>query len=388
MPQEKMKITILMPCLNEEKTVGICIDKAKTFLDTNGYRGEVLIADNGSTDGSPAIAERLGARVIHVSDKGYGSALLRGIEAAKGEYVIMGDADDSYDFLDLRGFVEELDGGADLVMGNRFAGGIERGAMPFSHRYIGNPILSGIGRIFYRTDIGDFHCGLRAFRRDSILKLGLCTTGMEFASEMVVKAVLFKLKIAQVPCKLYPDGRNRPPHLRSLPDGWRHLKFLLIYSPKWLFYYPGLLFTILGFVLLSAIFIHPIELWGVQFEVTTMFYAAIALILGLQILQFAMYTDIYARRIGQFPEEPPTMKRIENFLGGKGVLLGLAFMLAGMAGVCATLWLWAKLGFGQVPDSSICMTAIMFGTLFVVGCQCLFSFFFINVLRMGTNRNA
>lgn len=383
MRTEKPEITVLMPCLNEEKTIGACIEKALAFLRESGRSGEVLIADNGSTDRSAAIAQGCGARVIRVEEKGYGSALCAGIEAAEGDYVIMGDADGSYDFLALQPFVDQLDAGADLVMGNRFLGGIEPGAMPFSHRYIGNPLLSAIGRVFYRTHVGDFHCGLRAFRRESIQKLGLCTAGMEFASEMVVKAVLFKLRIDEVPCKLYPDGRGRSSHLRSLPDGWRHLKFLLIYSPRWLFCYPGILLALLGFVTLTAIYIHPIRIGAVQFEVTTMFYAAVAFILGLQMLQFAMYTHIYARRIGQFPREGPAMKKLAAFVGGKGVLLALALMVAGFAGACVTLRLWADLGFGTVPDSGICKTAIMFGTLFLVGCQLLFSFFFTHVLGMG-----
>lgn len=227
MAEDRRTLTILMPCLDEEKTIGACIDKARAFLEANGYHGEILIADNGSSDRSASVAESRGARVVHVPDRGYGSALLGGIKAAGGDYIIMGDADGSYDFSDLQTFVDALDQGVDLVMGNRFLGGIEPGAMPFSHRYIGNPMISGIGRRLFHTDIGDFCCGLRAFRTDSILRLGLHTTGMEFALEMIVKAVRCKLKIAEAPCRLYPDGRDRPPHLRTLHDGWRSLKFLL-----------------------------------------------------------------------------------------------------------------------------------------------------------------
>lgn len=226
MADERLEITILMPCLNEEKTVKACVEQAKTFLDASGHHGEILIADNGSSDRSASIAEACGARVVHVPDRGYGNALRSGIAAAGGDYIIMGDADCSYDFLDLQKFIDALDNGADLVVGNRFLGGIEPGAMPFSHQYIGNPMISGIGRLFFHVDIGDFCCGLRAFHRERILQLGLNTPGMEFALEMIVQAVRCKLKIAEVPCKLYPDGRDGPSHLRTVSDGWRSLKFL------------------------------------------------------------------------------------------------------------------------------------------------------------------
>ena len=233
---EKTELTILMPCLNEEETIGLCIRKALSFLEQHQIKGEVLIADNGSTDQSRDIARRLGARVVNVEEKGYGSALLGGIRAAKGQYIIMGDSDDSYDFLNLMPFVSKLREGYDLVMGNRFKGGIEKGAMPFLHRYLGNPVLTFIGRLFFRIGISDFHCGLRGFRRESILAIGLNTPGMEFASEMVVKSALSGLKIAEVPTTLSPDGRSRPPHLNTWRDGWRHLRFLLIYSPRWMFF--------------------------------------------------------------------------------------------------------------------------------------------------------
>lgn len=256
----KQGVSIIMPCLNEERTVVTCIKKAYGFLSDAGLEGEVLIADNGSTDNSVKLARENGARVIHVQEKGYGSALAGGIKAAEFEYVIMGDADDSYDFSSLHGFIEKLNEGYELVMGNRFKGGIEKGAMPFSHRYIGNPLLSGLGRIFFKTNIRDFHCGLRAFRKSSIVRLSLCTTGMEFASEMVVKACLFNLKTTEIPCRLYPDGRNCPPHLRSIPDGMRHLEFLFLYSPKWLFAYPGVLLFLLGALFTIVLYIHPLQI--------------------------------------------------------------------------------------------------------------------------------
>ena len=326
-------LSIVMPCLNEEKTIGICIDKAKNFLKKAKLSGEIIIADNGSTDDSTMIATAKGARVIAVKEKGYGCALRGGIDAARYEYVIMGDADDSYDFENLQEFVNKLEEGYELVMGNRFKGGIEPGAMSFSHRYIGNPILSGLGRIFFRTKISDFHCGLRGFRKDSIEKLGLCTTGMEFASEMVVKAVLFQLKTAEVPCKLYPDGRERPPHLRSIPDGLRHLEFLLIYSPKWLFAYPGFIMTALGALIMLFLLIQPIHFGKVSFEVTTMLYSAGVMLIGYQMLQFAVFTCLFGKRIGQFPGYSGLIAGIVNWINRRGYVSALIFMLFGIGGV-------------------------------------------------------
>ena len=235
-----MELTVVMPCLNEAETVATCVRKAVKFIADSGISGEVVVADNGSTDGSQQLAEDAGARVVDIQDKGYGNALMGGILAARGEYVIMGDADDSYDFTNLMPFIEELRKGSDLVMGNRFKGGIEPGAMPPLHKYLGNPVLSFVGRLFFRSKIGDFHCGLRGFRKDSAIALGLQATGMEFASEMVVKATLAKQKITEVPTTLRKDGRSRPPHLRSWRDGWRHLRFLLLFSPRWLFFVPGI----------------------------------------------------------------------------------------------------------------------------------------------------
>lgn len=295
-------VSIVMPCLNEAKTLPICIMKAQKSLQKIGIEGEIIVADNGSSDDSVNIAYYHGVKVVNVEKKGYGSALKEGIRAAKYEYIIMGDSDDSYDFSNISPFIEKLDEGYDLVMGNRFKGGIEQGAMPFSHRYIGNPLLSGLGRLFFKTDIGDFHCGLRAFRKESIDKIGLCTSGMEYASEMVVKAVLFHLKITEIPCKLYCDGRNRPSHLRSIPDGFRHMEFLLIYSPKWLFAYPGVFSFLLGLLLTVAIYIHPLHIGRIQFEATTMLYSALMMLIGIQCIQFSVFSSMYAERIGQIPK--------------------------------------------------------------------------------------
>ena len=252
-----LELTILMPCLNEAETIETCIQKATGYLRSSGVVGEVLIADNGSTDGSVEMAQRLGARVVKVRERGYGAALIAGIEAARGRYVIMGDADDSYEFSNLEGFVSALRGGNELVMGNRFKGGIKPGAMPPLHRYLGNPVLSTIGRVFFNSPVGDFHCGLRGFNREAIAGLGLCSPGMEFASEMVVKATLKKLKITEVPTTLSPDGRSRPPHLRSWRDGWRHLRFLMLFSPRWLFLYPGIVLSLLGLASMVLVAARP-----------------------------------------------------------------------------------------------------------------------------------
>src|SRR5215468_8502145 len=270
-----------MPCLNEAETVATCVRKAIGFLSDSGISGEVLVADNGSTDGSQALAEEAGARVVPISDKGYGNALMGGIVAASGKYVIMGDADDSYDFTNLMPFVNELRKGADLVMGNRFKGGIAPGAMPPLHRYLGNPVLSFIGRLFFRSKIGDFHCGLRGFRRDSVLRLGLQATGMEFASEMVVKATLAGHRIEEVPTTLSPDGRSRPPHLRSWRDGWRHLRFLMLFSPRWLFFYPGLLLLAAGLVVGAAILPGPLAIGAVKLDVDTLAGACALMPIGV-----------------------------------------------------------------------------------------------------------
>ena len=379
-------LSVVMPCLNEEVTLATCIKKAQGFLEKSGLDGEVIISDNGSTDNSVKIAEELGARVVHVERKGYGSALQSGIEAAAYDYVVMGDADDSYDFSSLSGFVEKLDEGYELVMGNRFKGGIEKGAMPFSHRYIGNPFLSGLGRLFFRTKIGDFHCGLRAFRKDSIMKLGLCTTGMEFASEMVVKSVLFNLKIAEIPCKLYPDGRNRAPHLRSIPDGLRHLEFLLIYSPKWLFAYPGFILSILGLIFMVAIYIHPIQIGSVEFETTSMFYSAMAMIVGTQLLQFSIFTSVFGRRIGQLPKYGKVTEAMYKFANRHGYITGFIVCLVGLAGIIYTLCYWGGAGFGHLTTTWTYKTAIVFGSTLLLGLELLIFTVFIRVLQMGSNK--
>src|ERR1700674_6097231 len=285
--RDGVELSVVMPCLNEAATVGICVKKAIEALDRHRIRGEVIIADNGSSDGSQQIAREMGARVVNVERRGYGSALQSGIAAAHGQFVLMGDADDTYDFSQLDQFVAKLREGYDLVMGNRFRGKILPGAMPALHRYLGNPVLTGLGRLFFKSPVGDFHCGLRAFRKDAIEELGLRTLGMEFASEMVVKATAFGLRITEIPTTLAPDRRDRAPHLRTWRDGWRHLRFLLLYSPRWLFLYPGMALFVLGAVVGALLLPGPVMIGNVGFDVSTMMFAAMAILIGFQSIVFA-----------------------------------------------------------------------------------------------------
>ena len=374
---EKVELTILMPCLNEAETLEICINKASRFLSNHNIVGEILIADNGSTDGSQEIAERNGARVVAIAQKGYGSALIGGIENALGEYIIMGDADDSYDFSNLMPFVEKLREGYELVMGNRFKGGIAKGAMPPLHKYLGNPVLSTIGKIFYRSDINDFHCGLRGFQKEAISKLNLQTSGMEFASEMVVKSTLHKLKMAEVPTTLSPDGRSRPPHLRSWRDGWRHLKFLLIHSPRWLFLYPGLFFFIVGLILMSVLTLSPFSIGHVIFDVNTLLYGAMFAILGVQLTSFSIFSKVYSMNVGIIPKEDKFIKRISAFSLEAGIITGLFFFLLGLGTSIYAISFWGGENFGPLDHERIMRITIPSITSIVIGVQIIFSSFYL-----------
>jgi hypothetical protein len=345
----QLELTILMPCLNEAETIQVCVRKAVGFLRRAGVEGEVLIADNGSTDGSQALAEAEGARVVGVLDRGYGAALMGGIEAARGRYVIMGDADDSYDFERLDAMLDRLRSGAQLVMGNRFKGGIERGAMPFLHRYLGNPVLSFLGRLFFRAPIGDFHCGLRGFSREAMIALGLKSPGMEFASEMVVKAALAGYAIAETPTTLKPDGRSRPPHLNTWRDGWRHLRFLLLHSPKFLFIYPGAALTALGLFGVGVLSHGAVRLnAALELDIHTLIASCFAILIGVQLVMFGALARRYAMVEGFLP--PP--RRMQPFLLGltlESILLasGVVF-LAGLGGALWAVERWAELGFGPI----------------------------------------
>ena len=375
-----MELTILMPCLNEAETLEVCIRKAQGFLTRTGISGEVLISDNGSTDGSQQIAAGLGARVSHALRRGYGAALINGIEQARGRYVIMADADDSYDFEHLEPFVERLRAGADLVMGNRFAGGIEPGAMPPLHKYLGNPVLSAIGQLFFRPDVRDFHCGLRGFNRERMLELGLQTTGMEFASEMVVKASLARYRIEEVPTTLKKDGRSRPPHLRSWHDGWRHLRFLLIFAPRWLFVYPGLVAFFLGAIAVGVLSFGGVEIAGVGFDVTTMVYASALCVIGYQALMFFWLTKLYATQEGFLPASPRYRSVVAKWSAERGLLVGLALFIIGIAIGIIQVARWGSLDFGPQDASAVVRIAIPSALGIMLGFQTIMMSFFSGVL--------
>jgi len=352
------ELTILMPCLNEAETLEVCIRKARGFLERTGIHGEVLISDNGSNDGSQALAESLGARVVHAPRKGYGAALINGIAQARGRYVIMGDSDDSYDFSRLDAFVDALRGGADLVMGNRFQGGIAKKAMPPLHRYLGNPVLSTVGRVFFRTPVGDFHCGLRGFNRAAIQNLGLNTPGMEFASEMVIKATLTGMKIEEVPTTLSPDGRSRPPHLRSWRDGWLHLKLLLTYAPHWLFYYPGLALLAVGATLFTLLLGGPVTLGGMTFDIAALILASALIVVGFQMACFYALARVFAVRFKLLPSSP----RFERIFGwasvDKACQYGGLLLVAGIAAAVGSVAMWGLAGWGDLNPSIIARPAV------------------------------
>jgi hypothetical protein len=378
-----LELTVLMPCLDEAETLATCIDKAARCIHENGLAAEIVIADNGSTDGSQDIARAHGARVVDVPMRGYGAALMGGIAAAKGRYVIMADADDSYDFTALMPFVEKLREGWQLVMGNRFAGGIAPGAMPPLHRYLGNPVLTGIGNVLFASPVRDFHCGLRGFDAEAMRSLGLRTTGMEFASEMVVKASLSGLRIAEVPTTLSPDGRSRPPHLRSWRDGWRHLRFLLIYSPSWLFLYPGGLLTVLGVAGIALLATGDRTIGQVTFSTGTMLYAALAAVVGFEAVGFARFLKYLGARSGELPHDP-VFDRIESVLTLERTLVaGLVLAVAGVVGTVFALVSWSATGFGDLQAATAMRLQIPSVTAMIVGVQCLFSAFFMYALRSG-----
>ena len=378
----KLELTILMPCLNEAETLAVCIEKAKGFLKRAGVAGEVLIADNGSTDGSQAIAEKAGARVVAVKEKGYGAALGSGIAAARGTYVIMGDADDSYDFSALDAFVERLRAGADLVMGNRFKGGIAPGAMPFLNRYLGNPVLSFLGRVFFISSIGDFHCGLRGFNRDAIRALNLRTTGMEFASEMVVKAALSGLRVEEVPTTLSPDGRTRAPHLKPFRDGWRHLRFLLLFSPRWLFLYPGYALLLVGFFMLAFLSFGPFRIGKLELDVHTMLVACMLIIVGVQAISFAVIGRRFATHYGFIPRSEAWGHVLEALTLERILIIALVPLVIGVIALFWAVGFWASLDFGNIYAPFVTRAVILSMTGIVTGMQMVMTGFLSSMITI------
>jgi glycosyltransferase involved in cell wall biosynthesis len=371
-----------MPCLNEAETLAACIQSAQRALEELGLRGEVVVADNGSTDGSTVIARELGARVVEVQRAGYGSALIGGIEAADGELVVMGDADASYDFGAIGPFIERLRSGDDLVVGNRFLGGIEPGAMPWSHRWVGNPVLTRIGRVFFHAPVGDMHCGLRAFRKDAFERMHLRATGMEFASEMVIKASLKGMRVSEVPVVLRPDGRTRPPHLRTWRDGWRHLRFMLLFSPRWLFLYPGLALFAAGVVLSALLLPGPLRVGSVRLDIHTLLVAGFLALLGYQLVLFAVFTKLFAVREGFHPPNA-ALAHIERYVTLEvGLAAGALMALAGAVALVVAVISWQSVGFGNLDPSLTMREVIPAVVLLALGTQTVFASFLISILSI------
>jgi glycosyltransferase involved in cell wall biosynthesis len=385
---EPVELTILMPCLNEAETLARCIEKAKIGIQKSGVRGEIVIADNGSTDGSQAIAEKSGVRLVPVKAKGYGSALIGGVHAAAGEWIIMGDADDSYDFSDVSGFVKKFQAGDELIMGCRLpvgGGTISPGAMPWKNRWIGNPVLSFIGRLFFKCPAHDFHAGLRGFTKTAFEKMDLQTTGMEFASEMVIKSTLKGLKISEVPITLHKDGRSRPPHLKPWRDGWRHLRFMLLFSPRWLFLMPGIFLSLLGIIFAGALSMNDLKIGGIVLNVGTLVVASMTVIVGFQLVAFAFFTKVFAIAEGLLPDDPKLSRVFKILTLEKGIVLGLLVLFAGMILLARSVWIWHQADYGMLPSTEENLRRLIpAATLVVLGIQGIFSSFFMSALGLKT----
>jgi glycosyltransferase involved in cell wall biosynthesis len=379
---EPLELTVVMPCLNEAETLAICVDKALAALRDNGIAGEVVIADNGSTDGSQQIALDHGARVVPVPLRGYGAALNAGILAARGRYVLMGDADDSYEFAHIPRFLAELRNGSELVMGNRFRGGIGPGAMPPLHRYLGNPVLSFLGRFLFHAPIGDFHCGMRAFPRDAYERLALRTTGMEFASEMVVKASLTGQRMTEVPTTLKKDGRSRPPHLKTWRDGWRHLRFLLMYSPRWLFLAPGLLLMLVGAALMLWLVPAERPLGHVNLGVDTLAYATAAVLLGFQLVFFGLAAKVFATTEGLLPEDASFDRWFRYVTLETGLVVGALLVATGIGIALSSVMAWSHTGYGPLPPVEMMRRTLPAMLGLMLGTEVCFASFFLSLLGL------
>jgi len=376
------EVSVVIPCLNEAETLAICIEQVQAMFRTHHLNGEIIVADNGSEDGSLEIAEALGVRVVRVPRKGYGSALMGGIRAARARFIVMGDADCSHDFGDVPRLLEELRQGCDLVVGNRFLGGIQPGAMPALHRYVGNPALTWIGRLFFKAPCGDFHCGLRGFTKAAYELMDLRTTGMEFASEMVVKATLFGMRIAEVPTSMWPDRRSRPPHLRSFRDGWRHLRFLLLYSPRWLFLYPGMVLLLLGSITGLFLVSGPQTVAGIPFDVRTLVYAAMAVLLGFQSVVFAMLTKVFAISEGLLPEDTRLTALFRYITLETGLIVGFALVVFGLGASVLALGSWTHWHTGDLDPTLTLRLVISAAFSLTLGFQIVLSSFFLSVLGL------
>jgi len=381
-----LEVSIVMPCLNEAETLAKCIRHAQSAIAKGGFAAEIIVADNGSADGSQQIARDLGAKVVDVPRKGYGSALIGGIDAAKGQFVVMGDADDSYDFEAIGPLIDKLRAGYDLVVGNRFMGGIEPGAMPWSHRWVGNPVLTFISRVFFHAPVGDTHCGLRAFKKAAYEKMRLRATGMEFASEMVIKASLKGMRITEVAVVLRPDGRSRAPHLRTWRDGWRHLRFMLLFSPRWLFLYPGLALFVVGVVLSALLLPGPLHVAGVRLDIHTLLVAGFLALIGYQLVLFAVFTKIFAVRMGFHPPHPILEGLFKYITLEVGLLAGALMVLAGIVGLVLAVASWQSVGFGNLDPSLTMREVIPAVLLLAIGTQTVFASFFISILSIDIDR--
>ena len=377
-----IELSVVMPCLNEAETLAVCVDKALAALAENHIAGEVIVADNGSTDGSQAIATAQGARVVPVPLRGYGAALNAGIQAARGKYVLMADADDSYEFAHIPRFLAELRNGSDLVMGNRFRGGIGPKAMPFLHRYLGNPVLSLIGRALFHAPIGDFHCGIRAFSKDAYERLALRTTGMEFASEMVVKSSLLGQKMTEVPTTLQKDGRSRPPHLKTWRDGWRHLRFLLMYSPRWLFLYPGLALMIVGLGMMAWLLPAERPLGHMNLGVDTLAYMAAAVLLGFQLVFFGVAAKVFAISEGLLPEDESFQRWFRYITLETGLIVGVLLVLAGIGIALSSVVSWSHAGYGPLPPVQMMRRTLPAMLCLMLGTEICFASFFLSLLGL------
>lgn len=383
----EVELSIVMPCLNEAETLEICIRKASHFLQTNNINGEIVIADNGSTDGSQNIALANNAIVIDVPKKGYGNALKAGFNAARGKYLIMGDADDSYDFSNLNPFLKKLREGNDLVIGNRFKGGIEKGAMPFLHKYLGNPVLSFLGKLFFKIKINDFHCGLRGISKEAYQKINVKTTGMEFASEMIVNASLQNLKIIEVSTTLKKDGRTRKPHLKTWSDGWRHLRFLLLFSPKWLFLIPGLIMVFLGSILSLILIFKPIKIGSIVFDIHTLLFSSSLAIVGFQFVMFYGLTKVFGITQNLLPKSKRYDTIFKYIQLEKGLIVGFLLTLTGLILSFYGFNIWQNHNFKALKVQETMRIVIPAVSLIVVGIQVVLFSFFFSILDLKNEKN-